>query len=155
MRRVILGGLLVCLLLPLVGCTTVATMAVKHVAMKEGMNVAKSAYKGLKGEPADQKKTPAAPPQRSVVIASTPPGARIEVNGKRIGDAPVVFVMKQQPDGSVARDYRIKATPVEPGQVPRETRFLHYKGEPGDRAPARITFHMDGPASQPVTISHE
>jgi len=61
MRKMILVGLGLSLLLPLAGCVTVATMAVKHVAMKEGVKVAKSAYHGVKGDSADRKADPAPP----------------------------------------------------------------------------------------------
>ena len=154
MRRLILGGLMLSLLWPLAGCATVATMVVKHVAMKEGMKVAKSAYHGLKGDSTDAQKDVASPTQCSVVIASVPPGARIEVNGRRVGNAPVVVVMKLEPDGTVAGNYRIQAVPAQPGQNPQERRFLHYHGEPSDRAPVRVTFDMMAPPSRGATVTY-
>jgi hypothetical protein len=155
MRKVILAGLWLFLLPPLVGCTTIASMAVKHVAMSEGMKVAKSAYHGLKGDSADQKDKPASPREQAVVIASTPPGARIEVNGRRIGRAPVTFRMQLVPDGTVARDYRVRAVPTQPDQNPQERRFLHYSGEPGDRAPMRIALDMTAAPGRGAEVSYE
>jgi hypothetical protein len=152
MRRLILVGAALSLVGSLSGCATIATMAIKHVAMKEGMKVAKDAYKNMKGESATAQTSDAAPKERSVVIHSDPPGAPVEVNGRRIGKAPVATIMKLAPDGTVARDYRIKAIPTVPGQNPQECRLVHYRGEPSDRAPASITFHMAEPQSRGTKV---
>ncbi len=61
MRKVVLGGLCTSMLLTLTGCVTVATMVVKHEAMKEGAKVAKSAYEGVKGDSADHQADAASP----------------------------------------------------------------------------------------------
>ncbi len=62
--------------------------------------------------------------------------------------------MKIGRDGTVAREYRVRAVPAQKNQYPQERRFVHYNGEPGDRPPARIAFDTTMPAGQGTTISY-
>jgi hypothetical protein len=45
-------------------------------------------------------------------IITDPPGARIEVNGRYIGDAPTAFTFRQDTAGNIVGNYSILATPV-------------------------------------------
>jgi hypothetical protein len=60
------------LLMIMAGCSTVASMAVKHVAMGQGRKVARKVYHDLK-------EGKQAAVERAVVIESEPAGATIEV----------------------------------------------------------------------------
>lgn len=128
------------MLLSAAGCTTIASMAVKHVATKAGMSVAKDAYHKIKGDDAKGAAQPA-DVQREILVTSNPSGAKIYVNSKYVGDAPVQVSVDVDTYG-VTRNYTIKAVPKQKGPHVQKYRLLHYQGEPSDQPPGKIAFDM-------------
>ena len=56
-------------------------------------------------------------------IVTDPPGARIEINGEYIGDAPIGFAFHQDGAGNVVGNYEIRAAPVDQSQQPQFKRL--------------------------------
>jgi hypothetical protein len=54
-------------------------------------------------------------PRKSIEITSNPRGAKIEVNGRYVGDAPVTVDIETSPNGRFWRDTIIKAYPADKG----------------------------------------
>jgi hypothetical protein len=54
-------------------------------------------------------------PRRPIEITSKPPGAKIEVNGRYVGDAPVTVDIETSSSGRFWRDTIIKAYPADKG----------------------------------------
>lgn len=76
-----------------------------------------------------------------VPVVSEPPGARIEVNGNYIGDAPLTIRMLGI-NGRVAEDYILRALPVESGSWTQATAYVHSKTGESSPVPSRIAFDM-------------
>jgi len=51
-------------------------------------------------------------------IVTDPPGARIQINGEYIGNAPVKHAFQQDAGGKVIGSYTILATSVNPNELP-------------------------------------
>jgi hypothetical protein len=79
-------------------------------------------------------------PKQSVQIVSEPTGARIEVNGRYVGDAPTTVEIEVSPHGRFWRDTIIKAYPKDTGYI----QIKAFNGESHwsicDAIPARISF---------------
>ena len=85
-----------------------------------------------------------------VLVEASAPGARIEVNGELVGDAPVHVKIFGDPDGTFhdfgSEFFEVRALPVGTNQFAqlrlfRTGRFL----TPQDRVPQRIYFDMNQP----------
>lgn len=85
-----------------------------------------------------------------VSVEASAPGARIEVNGELVGEAPVTIKLFGDPDGTFhdfgSEFFEIRALPVGTNQFSqlrlfRTGRFL----TPQDRIPQRIYFDMNQP----------
>ena len=70
-------------------------------------------------------------------IVTDPPGARIEINGEYIGDAPIGFAFQQDAGGKVIGSYTILATSVNPNELP-ESGWLGANL----RVPPKLVFHL-------------
>src|SRR6266481_7227945 len=79
-------------------------------------------------------------PKQTVQIVSQPPGARIEVNGRYVGDAPTTAEIESSPHGRFWRDTIIKAYPKDTGYI----QIKAFNGESNwsisDPIPTRISF---------------
>ena len=79
-------------------------------------------------------------PKQSVQIVSQPAGARIEVNGRYVGDAPTTVEIEVSPHGRFWNDTFIKAYPKDSGYI----QIKAFNGEShwsiSDPIPARISF---------------
>ena len=79
-------------------------------------------------------------PKQSVQIVSQPNGARIEVNGRYVGDAPTTVEIEVSPHGRFWKDTIIKAYPKDTGYI----QIKAFNGESSwsisDPVPARISF---------------
>ena len=75
-----------------------------------------------------------------VQIVSKPPGAKIEINGHYVGDAPVTVDIEASNDGRFWRDTVIKAYPADVGY----TQIKAFNGKSrwafSDMIPSRIFF---------------
>jgi len=78
-------------------------------------------------------------PRQSVQIVSEPPGARIEINGRDVGDAPTTVEIESSPNGRFWKDTIIKAYP--------KTGYIQIKAFNGesrwsisDPIPGKISF---------------
>jgi PEGA domain len=80
-------------------------------------------------------------PRKQVEITSTPPGAKIEVNGLYVGDAPLTVNIETTPNGRFWRDTIIKAYPADKGF----TQIRAYNGARhwsiSDTVPSEIGFN--------------
>jgi hypothetical protein len=87
---------------------------------------------------ASQSKSPR--PKQSVQIVSLPTGARIEINGRYVGDAPTTIEIESSPNGRFWKDTIIKAYPKDTGYI----QIKAFNGESrwaiSDVIPARISF---------------
>lgn len=95
-------------------------------------------YEPIQAPPLVFSNTPLQPV--TIRIVSDPPGARIEINEDYIGDAPLDWVAKTNPNynpGTFMIDYTIRALPTMPGHFVQEKQF---KG--GDYMPKTILFVM-------------
>jgi hypothetical protein len=88
-----------------------------------------------------------------VLVEASAPGARIEVNGQDMGDAPLHIKIFGDPDGTFhdfgSFYYVVKALPVTTNQFPQTRLFRTghmFAGE--DRIPSRIYFDMNRPAPE-------
>ena len=84
--------------------------------------------------------THAVRPRLQVQIVSQPTGARIEVNGQYVGDAPISVDIEASSDGRFWRDTIIKAYPKDTGY----TQIKAFNGKSrwaiSDMVPPRISF---------------
>jgi hypothetical protein len=95
-------------------------------------------------QPVSSKPGPYEP--RKTQIISEPPGARIEVNGNYVGDAPVTVELPQRGD-YIDEDTVVRAVPNGGGDYTQTKRFLtsdpwYHPGFAGDKIPSRIFFNM-------------
>jgi hypothetical protein len=91
---------------------------------------------------------------KSTQIISEPPGARIEINGAYVGDAPITVELAQRGD-YFDEDTVIRAIPAERGDYTQIKRFLtsdpwYHPGSAGDKIPSRIFFNMHLVPSTPT-----
>jgi hypothetical protein len=91
-----------------------------------------------------------------VPVEASDPGARIEVNGQDMGEAPLHIKIFGDPDGTFhdfgSFYYVVKALPITTNQFPQIRLFRTghmFAGE--DRIPSKIYFDMNRPAPQPPT----
>ena len=81
-----------------------------------------------------------APQRKQVEITSIPPGAKIEINGRYVGDAPVRVDIDTTPTGRFWRDTIVKAYPADKGF----TQIRAYSGAArwniSDSVPSEIGF---------------
>jgi hypothetical protein len=84
--------------------------------------------------------TPTVRPRLKVQIGSQPTGARIEVNGQYVGDAPLSIDIEASNDGRFWRDTIIKAYPKDTGY----TRIMAFNGKShwaiSDAVPPKLFF---------------
>jgi hypothetical protein len=82
----------------------------------------------------------AARPRQKVLIVSEPAGAKIEINGQYVGDAPRSVEIEASSDGRFWRDTIIKAYPADTGY----TQVIAFNGKSrwaiSDAIPPRIFF---------------
>jgi len=89
-----------------------------------------------------------------VLVEASQPGARIEVNGQDVGDAPVHIKIFGDPDGTFhdfgSYYYVVKAMPVTTNQF-AQTRLFRtgHLLTPEDHIPAKIYFDMNQPSPYP------
>jgi hypothetical protein len=78
--------------------------------------------------------------RKQVEITSIPPGAKIEINGRYVGDAPVRVDIDSTPTGRFWRDTIVKAYPADKGY----TQIRAYNGAArwniSDTVPSEIGF---------------
>lgn len=94
-----------------------------------------------------------------VLIEASAPGAKIEVNGEMIGDAPLHIKIFGDPDGTFhdfgSDYYQIRALPVSTNQFEQVRLFQtgHMLG-PQDKIPQRVYFDMNKqpPVYVPVPV---
>jgi len=89
-----------------------------------------------------------------VSVEASPPGARIEVNGQDMGEAPLHIKIFGDPDGTFhdfgSYYYVVKALPVATNQFVQTRLFRTGKAFAGeDQIPSRIYFDMNRPAPEP------
>jgi hypothetical protein len=89
-------------------------------------------------------------PRLTVQIVSQPKGARIEVNGQYVGDAPLTVDIEASNDGRFWRDTIIKAYPADTGY----TQIKAFNGKSrwtiSDAVPPKIFFDTrTAPGSEP------
>jgi hypothetical protein len=77
---------------------------------------------------------------QTVQIVSQPPGARIEVNGRYVGDAPTIVEIESSPHGRFWRDTIMKAYPKDAGYIQIKAFNGESKWSISDPIPARISF---------------
>ncbi len=91
---------------------------------------------------------------KQVQILSEPPGARIEINGDYVGDAPLTVTIPTF-RGRFTETTKIRALPTKPGQY-TQLKFFNggYTMIPNDAVPSRIFFDMRlGPASPEINVN--
>ena len=78
--------------------------------------------------------------RKQIEITSNPPGAKIEINGRYVGDAPVTVDVDTTPTGRFWRDTIVKAYPTDKGY----TQIRAYNGAArwniSDSVPPKIAF---------------
>jgi hypothetical protein len=89
-----------------------------------------------------------------VAVEASDPGARIEVNGQDMGEAPLHIKIFGDPDGTFhdfgSFYYVVKALPVATNQFPQARFFRTGKAFAGeDHIPKKIEFDMNRPAPEP------
>jgi PEGA domain len=84
--------------------------------------------------------TPAPRPRQKVLIVSEPAGAKIEINGQYVGDAPTTVEIEASNDGRFWKDTIIKAYPQDTGY----TQIMAFNGKSrwaiSDMIPPRLFF---------------
>ena len=85
-----------------------------------------------------------------VLVEASPPGARIEVNGQDMGEAPLHIKIFGDPDGTFhdfgSYYYFVKAAPVSTNQYVQTRLFrTGHLLTPEDHIPSRIYFDMNRP----------
>jgi PEGA domain-containing protein len=81
-----------------------------------------------------------AQPKQTVQIVSQPTGARIEVNGRYVGDAPTTIEIERSPHGRFWKDTIIKAYPKYTGYIQIKAFNGESRWSISDPIPARISF---------------
>jgi len=79
-------------------------------------------------------------PKQSVQIVSQPPGARIEINGRYVGDAPTTAEIETSPHGRFWKDTIIKAYPKDTGYIQIKAFNGESRWSVSDQIPGRISF---------------
>jgi hypothetical protein len=79
-------------------------------------------------------------PRQSVQIVSEPPGARIEINGRYVGDAPTTVEIESSPSGRFWKDTIIKAYPKNTGYIQIKAFNGESRWSISDPIPGRISF---------------
>jgi hypothetical protein len=87
-----------------------------------------------------------------VLVESSEPGARIEVNQEYVGDTPLTLTIYGDKDGTFhnfgSPEYVIRALPSKPGQSAQAKVFRTGKWfAPEDMIPKRIFFDVNDPGS--------
>ncbi len=83
---------------------------------------------------------PVARPRLKVQIVSQPTGAKIEMNGQYLGDAPLTIDVEASNDGRFWRDTVIKAYPLETGYVQIKAFNGKSRWPISDMVPPKIFF---------------
>jgi len=80
---------------------------------------------------------------------SNPPGARIEVDGNYIGNAPLTYKWpwSYRNGGRFNNEVEVKAYPSGPGQFPQR-KFFESHGGTLPAIPSKIYFDMNSPAAR-------
>ena len=78
--------------------------------------------------------------KQSVQIVSQPSGARIEVNGRYVGDAPTAVEIEVSPHGRFWKDTIIKAYPKDTGFIQIKAFNGESRWKISDPIPVRISF---------------
>lgn len=94
-----------------------------------------------------------------VLVEASPPGARIEVNGQDVGEAPVHIKIFGDPDGTFhdfgSFYYVVKALPVTTNQFVQTRLFrTGHMLSPEDHIPAKIYFDMNQPQPYPPNYEY-
>jgi hypothetical protein len=89
-----------------------------------------------------------------VLVEASPPGARIEVNGQDVGEAPVKIKIFGDPDGTFhdfgSYYYVVKAAPVSTNQFAQIRLFrTGHLMTPEDHIPTKIYFDMNQQSPYP------
>jgi len=79
-------------------------------------------------------------PRLKVQIVSQPAGAKIEVNGQYLGEAPLTIDVEASNDGRFWRDTVIKAYPIETGYVQIKAFNGKSRWAISDMVPPKIFF---------------
>lgn len=97
-----------------------------------------------------------------VLVEASAPGARIEVNGEYVGDAPITIKVFGDRNGTFhdfgSHVFWIRALPIHTNQFPQVRIYRTGRGlTPDDRIPGRIYFDMTVPppavqAAPPVYV---
>lgn len=92
---------------------------------------------------------------KTVEVISNPPGARIEVNGDYIGDAPCAAEVTTDGNGNLVQPVRFTALPVFSGQYSQGKFFQGAHMSPySQKAPQRVYFDMRlAPASNEINVN--
>jgi len=96
---------------------------------------------------------------QSVQIISSPPGARIEVNGNYVGDAPCTLQIPSFAEGRFREHTTIRAIPIRGGDYTQSKIFFGYAAFDNPylisyRIPERIFFDMRlGPANPEIDVN--
>jgi hypothetical protein len=92
---------------------------------------------------------------KQVQILSEPSGARIEINGDYVGDAPLMVTIPCSPDGRFMETTRIRALPILDGQYTQAKIFSGgHRILKNDTVPSRIFFDMRlGPVSPAIDVN--
>src|SRR2546423_331204 len=79
-------------------------------------------------------------PKQTVQIVSHPTGAKIEVNGRYVGNAPTTVEIESSPHGRFWKDTIIKAYPKDTGYIQIKAFNGESRWSISDPIPARISF---------------
>jgi len=79
-------------------------------------------------------------PKQSVQIVSQPPGARIEINGRDVGDAPTTVEIETSAHGRFWKDTIIKAYPKDTGYIQIKAFNGESRWSVSDQIHGRISF---------------
>jgi hypothetical protein len=96
------------------------------------------------------------PIKRQVQILSEPAGARIEVNGDYIGDAPMTATIPCSRDGRFMETTTVRALPTEPGNYVQRKFFSggYSSSNLNNLVPSRIFFDMRLGPAMPIHSGH-
>jgi hypothetical protein len=93
-------------------------------------------------------------PKQSVQIVSQPTGARIEVNGRYVGDAPTTAEFEVSPHGRFWKDTIIKAYPKDTGYIQIKAFNGESRWSISDPIPARISFDTRNDPAAALNETH-
>ena len=79
-------------------------------------------------------------PKQTVQVVSQPAGARIEVNGRYVGDTPTTIEIESSPHGRFWKDTIIKAYPKDTGYIQIKAFNGESRWSISDQIPGRIAF---------------